>query len=85
LKRSNDDLSVSDELDAPPTGAHLPPIMGRWGMRGMDDFTAEELARLQQKLDGWIGQRAHDPERPRRRPWMMQPKTTHPADRRETL
>ena len=46
---------LSDELDATPTGAHLPPIMGRWGMRGMDDFTAEELARLQQKLDGWIG------------------------------
>jgi hypothetical protein len=85
LKRSNDDLSVSDELDATPTGAHLHPIMGRWGMRGMDDFTAEELARLQQKLDGWIGQRAHDPERTRRRPWMMKPKTTHPADRRETL
>ena len=79
MKRSNDDLSVSDELDATPTGAHLPPIMGRWGMRGMDDFTAEELARLQQKLDGWIRQRAHDPERTRRRPWVMKPKAAHPA------
>ena len=56
----------------------------RWGMRGMHDLTVEELARLQQKLDGWIRQRAHDPERTRRRPWVMQPKRAHPADRRET-
>ena len=56
-----------------------------WGMRGVDDLTAEALARWQQTLDGWIRQRAHDPERPRRRPWVMQPKTTHPVDRRETL
>jgi hypothetical protein len=45
----------------------------------MNDFTVEELARLHQKLDGWIGQRAHDPARPRRRPWVMQPKRAHPA------
>ena len=37
------------------------PIMGRWGIRGMDDFTVEELARLHQKLDGWIRQRAPRP------------------------
>jgi hypothetical protein len=61
------------------------PIIARWGMRGMDDLTVEELARLHQKLAGWIGQRAHDPERPRRRPWVMQPNTTYPAERRETL
>jgi hypothetical protein len=51
----------------------------RWGMRGMDDFTVEELARLHQKLEGWIRQRVHDPERPRRRPWVMKPNTAHPA------
>jgi hypothetical protein len=79
LKRSNDDLSVRDELDAAPTGGHLHPIIGRWGMRGMEDFSVEELVRLQQKLDGWIRQRAHDPERPRRRPWVMKPHTAHPA------
>jgi hypothetical protein len=45
----------------------------------MEDFSVEELVRLQQKLDGWIRQRAHDPERPRRRPWVMTPKTAHPA------
>jgi hypothetical protein len=55
------------------------PIIARWGMRGIDDFTIEELARLHQKLEGWIRQRAHDPERPRRRPWVMKPKTAHPA------
>jgi hypothetical protein len=77
LKRSNDNQSV-------PTGGRLTPISTRWGMRGMNDFTVEELARLQQKLDGWIRQRAHDPERTRRRPWVMKPKTAHPANRRET-
>ena len=56
-----------------------PEGLGRWGIRGMEDFTVEELALLHQKLDGWIRQRAHDPERPRRRPWVMQPKTAHPA------
>jgi hypothetical protein len=28
--------------------------LARWGIRGIDDFTVEELARLQQKLAGWI-------------------------------
>jgi hypothetical protein len=72
LKRSNDDRSVL-------TGGRLTPISTRWRMRGMEDFTVEELAQLHQKLDGWIGQRAHDPERPRRRTWVMQPHTAHPA------
>jgi hypothetical protein len=60
------------------------PIIPRWGMRGMDDLTVEELAQLQQKLDGWIRQRASQTERTRRRPWVMKPHTAHPADRRET-
>ncbi len=45
----------------------------------MDELTIEELAHLHQKLEGWIRQRAHDPERPRRRPWVMQPHTAQPA------
>ena len=49
----------------------------------MEDLTAEELARLQQKLDGWIRQRAHDPERRQRRPWVRHPPTAPAADRRE--
>jgi len=56
-------------------------MMGRWGMRSMQDFTVEELARLRQKLDGWIRHRAHTPERPQPRPWVRHP---HPAHRRET-
>ncbi len=68
-------------MKQPGTHEDLP----RWGLRGMDDLTAEELAQLHQKLDGWIRQRAHDPERPPRRPWVMKPKRAHPADRRETL
>jgi hypothetical protein len=84
VKRSNDDLSVRNARDAAPTGAHLHPIIGRWGMRGMEDFSAEELARLHQKLDGWIGQRAPQTERSPRRPWVMKPHTAHPTERRET-
>ena len=45
----------------------------------MQDVTAEALTRLHQKLNGWISQRAHDPERSRRRPWVMKPHTAHPA------
>jgi hypothetical protein len=79
LKRSNGDLSVKDKLDAPPTEGRMNPIVARWGVRGIDDFTVEELARLHQKLEGWIRQRAHDPERTRRRPWVMKTKTIPPA------
>ena len=59
------------------------PIIPRWEIRRMEDLTVEALARLQQKRDGWIRQRAHDPERPRRRPWMRHPHTAHSADRKE--
>ncbi len=79
MKRSNDDLSVRDELEAAPTGWRLNPSMTRWGIRGMDDLTIEELAQLQQKLARWICQRAPQTERTRRRPWVMKPKTAHPA------
>jgi hypothetical protein len=57
--------------------------VARWGLRGIEHLTAEALARLQQKLDGWIRQRAHDPERPQRRPWVMQRHMAHPANQRE--
>jgi hypothetical protein len=83
LKRSNDDLPVRDARDAAPIGGRLNLTTTRWGIRGIDDFTVEELTQLHQKLDGWIRQRAHDPERSRRRPWVMKPHTAHPAHRRE--
>jgi hypothetical protein len=88
VKRWTDDRSVRDERDAAPTGGRLPlgltqhrtpEGLGRWGMRGMKDFSVEELAQLHQKLEGWMGQRAHDPKRPQRRPWIMKPHTAHPA------
>jgi hypothetical protein len=41
----------------------------------MDDLTVEARARVHQQLDGWIRQRAHDPERLRCRPWVMKPNT----------
>jgi Tfp pilus assembly protein PilF len=42
----------------------------------MNDLTVEELAQLHQKLARWIGPRAQQTERTRRRPWVMKPKTT---------
>jgi hypothetical protein len=77
VKKSNDDPSAATE-------GRMAPLVTRWGMRGMEDFTAEELARLQQKLDGWIGQRTPTAARTRRRPWVMQRKAAHPAYGRET-
>jgi hypothetical protein len=79
LKRSNADRSVRDALDAALTGGRMHPIMARWGMRGMEDFTAEALVRWPQTRDGWIGQRARTPERTRRRPWVLPPNTAEPA------
>jgi hypothetical protein len=62
-------------IQPPGTREDLP----RWGMRGMEDLSVEALVQLHQKLEGWIGQRAHDPERTRRRPWVMPRKTAYPA------
>ncbi len=62
----------------------MTPRMPRWGVRGREDVTVEARARVHQPLGGWIRQRAHDPERPRRRPWVMKPHTAHPANRRES-
>jgi hypothetical protein len=41
--------------------------LARWGIRGMDDFSNEELARLQQKVEGWIHERAPQSSGKRRR------------------
>jgi len=57
-----------------------PEDLARWGIRGIDAFTVEELAQLQQKVEGWIRQRIPHPERTQRRPWFaMKPKTAKPA------
>ncbi len=65
-----------------PISKHFwtPEEMARQGIRGIDAFTAEELALLQQKVEGWVRQRA-----PRsggkRRPmsFMMKPRPADPA------
>lgn len=57
-----------------------PEDLARQGIRGIDDFSAEELALLCQKVEGWICQQAPHSERTRRRPWvMMKRKTVNPA------
>jgi hypothetical protein len=53
--------------------------LARWGIRGIDDGPREARARWHQILDGWIGPRAPQTERTRRRPWVMPPHTAHPA------
>ena len=85
MKRSNAKQSVRDVRHPAPTDRGLYPSLGHWGMRGLEDLTAEELVQLHQKLDGWIRRRALDPERTQRRPWVMQRHMAYPADRRESL
>ncbi len=84
MKKSHANPPVTDARPLVPTGGPLPRMIGRWGMRGLEDFTVEELARLRQKLDGWIRQRADTPERPQHRPWVRHPPRVHSANRRET-
>ena len=57
-----------------------PEERARYGIRGMEDFSIEELALLQEKLAGWMRQRAPQPERPRHRtPFVMTRRTAAPA------
>jgi hypothetical protein len=49
-----------------------PEDLTRWGIRGMEDFSAEELALLQQKVAAGIRQRAPQPGTKRHRaPFVM--------------
>jgi hypothetical protein len=58
-----------------------PEERARYGIRGMDDFTPEELALLHVKLAGWMRQRAPGPERTRHRAsFVMTRRTTTPPD-----
>jgi hypothetical protein len=57
-----------------------PEERARYGIRGMEDFSAEELARLQQKVEEWIHQGAPHPRSTRRRaPFGMKQRTATPA------
>ena len=49
-----------------PITAHFwtPEERARCGIRGMEDFSAEELALLQEKVAGWM---RHGPHTPRAR------------------
>ena len=57
-----------------------PEERARYGIRSMEDFSAEELARLQQKVEEWIRQRApHPGTNWRRSSFVMRPMTATPA------
>jgi hypothetical protein len=57
-----------------------PEERARYGIRGMEDFSAEELALLQAKVAEWTRQRGPSPESTRRRaPFVMKRQTAAPA------
>lgn len=57
-----------------------PEERARYGIRGMEDFTPEELALLHAKLAGWMRHRAPQPQDTRARaPFVRQQRTTAPA------
>jgi hypothetical protein len=57
-----------------------PEERARYGIRGMEDFSPEELALLQEKVAGWIRQRAPYTMSTRRRsPFVMKQRTAAPA------
>jgi hypothetical protein len=57
-----------------------PEERARYGIRGIEDFSAEERALLEAKLAGWVRQRAPRPESTRHRaPFVMQRRTAAPA------
>jgi hypothetical protein len=56
-----------------------PEERARYGIRGMEDFSAEELALLHEKLAGWMRQRAPHPGSTRHRaPFVMTRQTAAP-------
>jgi hypothetical protein len=57
-----------------------PEERARYGIRGIEDFSPEELAVLQAKLAGWMRQRAPHPGSPRQRaPFVMKRRTAESA------
>jgi hypothetical protein len=57
-----------------------PEERARYGIRGMEDFSAEELALLHEKLAGWMHPWAPHPGGPRpRAPSVTTRRTTAPA------
>ena len=57
-----------------------PEERARYGIRGIEDFSTEELAALQAKVTGWLSQRAPHPVSTRQRtPFVMKRRTVAPA------
>jgi hypothetical protein len=57
-----------------------PEERARYGIRGIEDFSTEELAALQAKVTGWIRQSApHPVSRRQRSPFVMKRRTVAPA------
>jgi hypothetical protein len=53
-----------------------PDDFARWGVRCIESFSVEELALLQQKVEGWIRERGSPSGKKRHRsPFIMKPRT----------
>jgi hypothetical protein len=64
----------------PTKSPTTPEEYARWGVRRIEGFTVEELALLQQKLEGWTRGKGVSSESKRRRsPFVMRPKTSDRA------
>jgi hypothetical protein len=64
----------------PAKSPTTPEEYARWGVRRIEGFSVEELALLQQKLEGWTRTKRPSAEsKQRRRPFVMRPKTSDRA------
>jgi hypothetical protein len=66
-------------MTQPPRPPTTPEEYARWGIRRIEGFTVEELALLQQKLEGWIREKGPRAESKRRTSFVMRPKTSNRA------
>jgi hypothetical protein len=66
-------------MTQPPEPSTTPEEYARWRVRRIEGFTVEELALLQQKLEGWIRENGPRTESKRRTSFVMRPKTSNRA------
>jgi hypothetical protein len=67
-------------MTQPPEPSTTPEEYARWRVRRIEGFTVEELALLQQKLQGWIREKGPRAESKRRRTsFVMRSKTSNRA------
>jgi hypothetical protein len=67
---------IGGRMTQPTKPPATPEEYSRWRVRGIEGFSVEELALLQQKLEGWIRDKGPPAGgKLRRSPFVMRPKT----------